>query len=291
MSLLENIFDIHIHTSPDLRPRETSDLGLAKSASKTKAFGFVIKNHYTPTVGRAAIASEQFPGLHVYGGIVLNESIGGLNSRAVEVALAMGGKLVWLPTLDAANHRAVHGQTGGIRLLDSAGDPKEELHQILELISQYDAVLATGHISKLEIVATLKAASEKGIKRILINHPEHRVTNLSIAEQGELLQQYPLFLERCHSQPSGPGSYQQNFSTNLQAIQQLGHESTIIASDLGQIENPPWAVGMSQYLEYLSINGLTSHLLHHMTHLAPARLLGLESNPKRANATATPASL
>ena len=41
----------------------------------------------------------------LYSGIVLNNVVGGFNPYAVEhTAAAMGGKIVWLPTLAAENH-------------------------------------------------------------------------------------------------------------------------------------------------------------------------------------------
>ena len=61
----------------------------------------LIKDHLTQTADRAQIASQvtEFP---VFGGIILNLSVGGLNLFALKAALPYGIKQVWMPTLDAS---------------------------------------------------------------------------------------------------------------------------------------------------------------------------------------------
>ena len=43
-----------------------------------------------------------------FGGIVLNNSVGGLNCNAIDAAIAMGAKIVWMPTVSAKNHMDHH---------------------------------------------------------------------------------------------------------------------------------------------------------------------------------------
>lgn len=64
----------------------------------------VVKNHFFPTAARAQLATSvaDFP---VYGGIALNLTVGGLNPHAVDFALKMEAKIVWLPTLTRARRR------------------------------------------------------------------------------------------------------------------------------------------------------------------------------------------
>ena len=42
--------------------------------------------------------------MKVFGGVALNQTVGGLNPYAVELALRMGGRMVWFPTLSSAAH-------------------------------------------------------------------------------------------------------------------------------------------------------------------------------------------
>ena len=41
----------------------------------------------------------------VFGSIALNSMVGGLNPSAVDLALAMGAKVVWFPTISAPHHQ------------------------------------------------------------------------------------------------------------------------------------------------------------------------------------------
>lgn len=75
---------------------------------------FVVKDHYCPTMLSAYIA-EKYVGdgsCRVFGGIALNNSVGGINLKAVDAAVAMGAKLVWMPTVSALRHRIMHSGKG-----------------------------------------------------------------------------------------------------------------------------------------------------------------------------------
>ncbi len=276
---LKNFIDLHIHTSPDIRPRKLDDLEQAALAEKAGARAIVFKNHFSPTAARAKIAQKLHPDVQILGGVVLNEAVGGLNPTAVKHTLGIGGKMVWLPTLDAANHRSLCREAGGIRILDSNANLKDEVLEILHLVNDAKATLCTGHISKEEIFLLAAAAAEKKFPRLIINHPEHKVTNLSIQNQRELLALHEVYFERCHSQPADNGSYRDNFERNWKSIQEVGYESTIIASDFGQIENDRWDTGMMEYMQFLRERISNPAILKTITHDNAAMLLGLpESN-------------
>ena len=101
-----------MHVAPDVIARRIDDLDLAKEFLERGLAGFVLKSHYFPTAERAQIVNKVVPGIRAYGAIVLNHSIGGLNPVAVELAGRSGCKIVWMPTVDAANETA--GRPGGV---------------------------------------------------------------------------------------------------------------------------------------------------------------------------------
>jgi hypothetical protein len=82
-----------------------NDIDLALAAKQQGMRAILIKNHVVITADRAEIASAQadFP---VFGAIALNLTVGGLNLEAVEVALKMGAKEVWMPTIHASHYVA-----------------------------------------------------------------------------------------------------------------------------------------------------------------------------------------
>lgn len=104
--ILHQAIDFHCHTAPDVVPRLLDDVELARIARSSGMRAVVLKNHYTLTSDRAFAAMQIVPGIQVFGGIVLNRSVGGLNVEAVRRMIEMEGgrgRIVWLPTRDAEN--------------------------------------------------------------------------------------------------------------------------------------------------------------------------------------------
>ena len=272
--MLRGIIDLHVHTAPDVRPRRFTDSELAHLAWRAGAEGVVLKGHHFPTFLRARVTQEQFPDIRVMGGIVLNESSGGLDPAVVSHACAEGARIVWMPTLDAANHRRHEGRPGGIEVAPE-GVLRPEVAAILELVARHDIALATGHLSPVEIRLVAAAAGAAGVRRLIVNHPEHRVTNLSIRDQRELSRDLPVFFERCYAQPAGNGQYESNREKNLAAIEALGPESTVLASDSGQIESVPWDVAWDETVTYLLSHGISSGAFNRMAKTNPRFLCGI----------------
>ncbi len=272
--MLRGIIDLHVHTAPDMRPRRFTDSELAHLALRTGAAGVVLKGHHFPTSLRARVAQEQFPDIRVMGGIVLNESSGGLDPAVVAQACAEGARIIWMPTLDAANHRRHEGKSGGIEIAPG-GVLRPEMREILKLVANQDIALATGHLSSSEIRLLAAAAFDAGVRRLIVNHPEHRVTNLSLSDQRELARDLPVFFERCYAQPFGDGRYESNLDKNLAAIESLGPGSTVLASDSGQMESVPWDTAWNETAEHLSKHGIRPDAFDRMAKTNPRFLCGI----------------
>jgi hypothetical protein len=100
---LDGAYDLHVHSAPDLFPRIADDRQIVAHAA-ARGFG---------TASRAQLAAQVAGGLKVYGGLVLNGYVGGVNPHAVDAALRLGARVIWMPTLDAACHRQAFGFGGG----------------------------------------------------------------------------------------------------------------------------------------------------------------------------------
>lgn len=270
---LKDVIDIHIHTSPDIRTRKLNDIQLAEEAKRVGAKAIVIKSHVVPTMDRATIAALSVPGIGVYGGVTLNQHVGGINRLAVKTALTMGAKMIWLPTSYSKNERARIKENDGVVIVkDRKVVP--ELLDVFDLIAQADVALCTGHSTPYESQVVIEEAKKHGIKKIVVNHPEWSTVNMSIDEQKSIIG-YGVYFERCYARSIGGGRYDKNFRRNIEAIEQLGVTSTIMATDGGQIENPIWSQAFGEYISFMLEQGLTQEELDIMTKTNPAQILGI----------------
>ena len=115
----------------------------------------LIKSHQNSTVERAWLVSQWIPGVRVVGGVVLNETVGGLNPSAVRLAVKMGARQVWMPTRSARNHRRYEGLEGGISVFDEQGRLLPVVDEILQAVSGSGCVLGTGRLSQEETFARM----------------------------------------------------------------------------------------------------------------------------------------
>jgi hypothetical protein len=271
---LTGMVDLHVHSGPDVRPRYADDLSVAAEAADANMRAILLKSHVTLTADRAAIAESTVRGLRVFGGLVLNEAVGGLNPAAVEVALRLGARCIWMPTLDAANHRHQHGKAGGITVLDDDRQVRPVVHEILELIREADVVMATGHLSVTESSVLVPAARQHGVNRVLITHPDTWFVAMPVDMQAALAAEGAV-LERTFVDTSAkPGSLSMDFVA--QRIRTVGVASTILTTDLGQAHNPGPVAGLRSYLLELSVRGIVAADLQRMAATTPAGLIGLD---------------
>ena len=280
-NIVSGIIDMHIHSAPDVRKRRLDDLELMEAAVKLGARAVVIKSHMVCTADRAALVNkireEKYPesDFQMFGGIALNRSVGGINPWAVDAALKLGAKVVWLPTNTAANHFRKENKEGGVEIIKD-GQVTEELRSVFERIKEHDAVLATGHISPEECFRVTEAARNAGVKKIVITHPEFHIVGMSLEDQIRIVKDYDVMLERVYAQPIGGGVYKNNLPDNVEAIRAVGSDHIIVSTDSGQMQNPPWYESIVEYVEYLRNAGITEAEIEKMTQINPGRMLGIE---------------
>ena len=110
----------------------------------------VLKSHDFPTASLAwAVQQTVGDGVRVFGGICCDREVGGVNPAAVEVALGLGARIVWLPTLSSRQDvvNGVAAQLGlpgpGLVVTDADDALLPETREVLALVREHDAVLAT----------------------------------------------------------------------------------------------------------------------------------------------------
>jgi hypothetical protein len=193
--LLVGVIDFHVHSGPDTKPRSVNDLEIARLAKREGMRGLVLKNHFTMTADRAALVMQEVDGVEVFGGIVLNRPVGGLNAEAVRTVVDMEGKrgkVVWLPTTDAEHDSPrMRANTPFVAVVKD-GKPVPELAEIFKIIADNGVVLETGHSSPEESLILIAAAKRAGVERIVVTHAMSSGANMAqmkqMAELGAIME-------------------------------------------------------------------------------------------------------
>lgn len=286
MALLQGAIDFHIHSAPDVYPRLLNDIELAVSAKENGMRAILLKNHYFETASRAKTASE-VADFSVFGGIALNLTVGGINKHAVKMALKMGAKQVWLPTVHSLyfvknkDHVAnlateIGSDVEGIYLLNPDDSLREDLYPIFDLIAEYDAILATGHVTMKEAKIAVKEAADRGVKRILVTHPAATFVHYSIEDMKEILDLGATYLEHTWNDVTRQVSHPLNIDDLFNVIKSTDAKHNIMSTDSGQWLNPPAAQQMGIYIKEMLKRGISERDIRAMTADNPAKLLGLE---------------
>ncbi|MCF8078019.1 MAG: hypothetical protein K9K88_01935 [Desulfobacterales bacterium] len=286
MELLEGAYDIHVHASPDVVPRAMDLVSLRREAVKAGMAGILIKDHCTCTAGRVAALNQMENGrCRFFSALALNPPVGGINPTAAEAALRAGVDVVYFPTYGAANHIAIWGagkpptafplpKTGfkGIRIFDDRGAIRAEVFEVLKLIAEHQAVLATGHISPEESMTLIREAKAFRIERVLVTHASEPVTPFPAALQKEAIE-LGAWIEHAFfaATPSCPSSV--SLQTIGEMIRATGVSKVILSSDFGQVENGNPVAAFGRYLEMMTSVGFTREELAQMTAKNPKRLL------------------
>ncbi len=281
------VIDMHVHPDPDVFGRSLTDIELATVARRKGMRGLVLKNHVVTTADRAALAMQQVPGIEIWGGIVLNSSVGGVNPAAVEWMHRMSGgrgKIVWLPTFDSDKHikTLVDKNKSGLRVaIDGKVTP--EMEEVLKIIARENLVLATGHVHPEEVLAVVKRGRELGVKNMLVTHGLTNIPGLSL-EQAKQVTAMGAKIEICYLQfMTGPQA-QYPWMTHwdrvdakavAQAVKDIGAEHLVLSTDLGQqgMMTPP--DGIENQVAAVKAAGVSQADIDTMMKRNPAQLLGL----------------
>lgn len=269
---LEGAVDLHVHSAPDIDERRFNDIELAREAARAGMSAILIKSHQNSTVERAYLVSQWIPEIRVVGGLVLNETVGGLNPAAVRLAVKMGAKQVWMPTRSARNHRGYEGLDGGISVLDEHGHLLPAAEEILQILAGSGCILGTGHLSQVETFALVDRARALGGVKLLLTHPEWGPTFYSVEQQKVLAAGGNVMFERCFVSTTHRCGFVP-FETIERAIMDTGVENTVLSTDLGQPDTPPPVEGLRQYAERLCSSGFSVDDVRRMMQSNPSRLL------------------
>jgi hypothetical protein len=219
--------------------------------------------------------------ISVFGGICCDREIGGMNPAAVEVALTLGARIVWLPTLSSRQdfENGVAAQLGipgpGIVVTDPDGELLPETNEVLALVREHDAVLATGHVSAAEHFAVTRALARQG--KVILTHATEDLAGpkLTAAQCAELAD-LGAMVELCAMTCIGSLATK-TVAEMIATIRAVGVERVTLGTDFGQQSNPHPAAGLQTYADALFAEGVSESDIRRMACTNPTALLGLDS--------------
>lgn len=292
-ALLKGAIDPHVHSGPSIAPRGVDHLELLREASAAGFAAIVTKDHDYAGVMTAALIKKHHPELStkIYSSIVLNNVVGGLNPWAVEHTAAMGGKVVWLPTLAAENHlrwektaKWSHPASTqkmrpaqGVPVLDANKAVRDDVKEILDIVAKNDMVLASGHLHVSETWLVFEEAKRRGVQRMTLTHPEDIVDASMNDVSG--LSKMGVFVEHSLCMFIDGSKFQTCAPTDLKKhIDAAGVGQTVLASDLGQTGVFSPVEGFRRGIKLCMELGYSDAEIRAMVSLNAARMLGVEAD-------------
>lgn len=246
--LLVDAIDLHCHSGPAAMPRILDHHEEMLDAAAAGFRAVLYKDHFYPGMAHAIILEKLFPqlGVHLYSGVALNNASGGINPHAVDHAIKLGGKIVWMPTLSAANH--INVQASGqaktfpktsqkmldpipLTALDAHGKLTDDTKKVIDLIAEANIILAGGHLHVSEQHVLFEEAVRRGVRKMMVNHPTYVV---GFAD-SDIRQLVALGVTMEHSICMFVEGKSKKFSADDLAhlIEVAGVDRTILSSDLG----------------------------------------------------------
>ena len=270
---LDGVVDLHTHAGPDSRPRSVNDIEAARLAQAAGIRAILLKNHFTMTADRAAIAMAEVDGIEIFGGVALNRAVGGINPEAVrQMATFSGGrgKVVWLPTFDAEYYITAAGGGAPFVSIMEGGEPVPAVLEVFDVMAEHDLTLAMGHSAPEEVLRLIPEAIARGVERILVTHVFSQGATMDqmreMAEAGAVMEIDWLAVY----------SGNRPLADYVAAIDELGPSAFVMSSDLGQAGNPTHAEGLRAYIRAMRDAGISTDAIDLMMRRNPARLLGLD---------------
>lgn len=287
-ALLEGAIELHCHSYPSIFPRKQTDWELIEDVKKAGMAGVVLKSHESQTADRAALIRAKEPQLYVYGGLVCNHFTGGLSPSAVDAAIRLGAKIIWMPTFSSHEHCCHFGKkktrffnsgkplvhpAEGLQIWDEQKRILPQVHEILQLIAEAGIVLATGHLAAEEVAVLTDAAIQHKVEKILIQHADLGIAPVPMELQKELARKGAI-LEKCYLACSVDFA---DLSVEGMAatIRELGAGSCVLVTDYGQEHNIPPVQALSEFVEHMLQHGIAERDIATMIAANPRQLLGI----------------
>jgi hypothetical protein len=292
--LLVGAVDMHCHSGPSVMPRALTHIEAMEEAAAAGFRAMLIKDHYYSATPITELLSRSHAhlGIDLFSGVPLNNTTGGFNKYAVDHGIALGARLVWMPTFAAKNHvdadnRRKKGfphtkmrllEPDPLTVFDGSGALKDEVKVILDMIAEHDVILSGGHLHISEIFAVFEEAKKRGVSRLLVNHPTF-IIDASVDDIAELVKMGAYIEHSLCMFIHMTGKEKAMFPPEeLDKLIKVGTvDRTILASDLGQVGNDRPVQGFRAVIANCIDLGYSDEDIRKMVSGNALRLLGYEN--------------
>ena len=315
VNLLRGAIDIHVHPGPNLKsnPRYGDPIQIAEEARDCGMKALVFMDVFQDSSGIAWLTSRHVAGIHIFGGLILNTIVRGLNVRAVKTALHYGNGAKFISfgthsTYHVASQEArwdgksfvpfceTDEQFQREELAHSIKIPIEEsspaLEEILDEIAQHpDVFLRTGHVSPEEALYLLQLARSRGITKLLVpSFVARKMTGeqrRKAVSMGAYLEVYLLPYTQNANLPKAnyytekewmderPPSNTAGIRELASLIREVGVGNIIASTDFGSYTLSSPTQGMRQFIACLLQLDFSPREIRRMVSINPSNLLGL----------------
>jgi len=287
---LDGVVDFHMHVGFG----RIDPLAQMKLASRAGMRGVNFKVSQFPTVELARTTNEAVREwadreavrpAEAFGALVLGPLVGGINLRLVRRIIAIGGRTIWLPVLESAQHleqalgfSREEARRQGTYVLDR-GKLVPEAVELIKIVSDADVALSLGHLGPEEMMAVAEVIEKSGFKKGFVDHPFD--PPLQLSEQNV----YDLVRAGLHvnwtwfelSQFVGIDPH-----AMVQVTRKIGADNVLLSTDACLPIFPDSVEGMRMMVETFRIFGFEEDEMQKMQALNACRLLGVEPYPALA---------
>jgi hypothetical protein len=265
--LLVGAVDLHCHSGPAAMPRILDHHEALLDCAAAGFRALLYKDHFYLGTPHAIMLEKLFPelGVKLFSGIALNNASGGINPHAVDHAAKIGAKIVWMPTLSAANHiEQALGQGKSF--------PKTAKKMLDPVLLPWPSACSMWFAA--EMIKVFAEARRRGVRRLLVNHP----TYLIGCTDDDIRELVSIGAHIEHSICMWVEGKAKKFTPEelVHLIEVAGVSRTILSSDLGLVGSPRPVEGFRQVVRLLLDQQVPKEDIRKLVSLNAARLIGLD---------------
>lgn len=291
MELLKGAVDSHVHCCPHINRRTVTVFEAVRAAAAAGLRGIGLMDLFANSSGLAALAMKELGhlGVEVFGGIILEPYVGGVSTRAVEVALDMGygagtgARYVSLPChhtrMMAELERRSPAFIEGCLAIPPKGPLPDPLPEIIDRVAARDVVFNTGHLTAPEVVRVVEEARRRGVERVLCP-----ASYFTVDEAREIVRlggyvEFAFFVMSHATQLGMTMSDHQKhryphvtLESVAEKIAAVGPEHAVLSSDSGSYVLPPPVEALREWLILIEGAGFTAEAIEVMVNRNPSYL-------------------